>query len=113
MSLVAGVLGLIWYMFWLWLAFEKPSCHPTISTAETIYIEESLGVTSFQVDSISPPSLSRVLGLLCVLFWGGRSRRVLESIFAWVAWSSGAKSEKCFCLTWGGFFCMRFLFSGQ
>ncbi|CAG0893296.1 unnamed protein product [Darwinula stevensoni] len=43
-----GVLGMIWYMFWLWLAFEKPSCHPTISTAEMLYIEESLGVTSFQ-----------------------------------------------------------------
>lgn len=38
-----GVLGLIWYVFWLWLCFEKPSLHPTISARELNYIESSLG----------------------------------------------------------------------
>ncbi|XP_078048454.1 vesicular glutamate transporter [Augochlora pura] len=38
-----GVVGLIWYVFWLWLAFEKPSQHPCISTRELRYIEDSLG----------------------------------------------------------------------
>ncbi|KAH7952906.1 hypothetical protein HPB49_002602 [Dermacentor silvarum] len=38
-----GVFGAIWYVFWLWLSFEKPSRHPTITQAELIYIENSLG----------------------------------------------------------------------
>lgn len=36
-------MGLIWYLFWLWLCFEKPSLHPTISAKELNYIESSLG----------------------------------------------------------------------
>jgi len=38
-----GVCGIIWYMFWLWLAFEKPSKHPTISPREQYYVEQSIG----------------------------------------------------------------------
>ena len=38
-----GVAGLIWYVFWLWLSFERPCLHPTISQEELIYIEESIG----------------------------------------------------------------------
>ncbi|KAK6636256.1 hypothetical protein RUM43_009915 [Polyplax serrata] len=38
-----GVVGLLWYMFWLWLTFEKPCKHPTISAKELYYIEQSLG----------------------------------------------------------------------
>ncbi|TRY63138.1 hypothetical protein TCAL_10827 [Tigriopus californicus] len=38
-----GVCGIIWYMFWLWLAFESPAKHPTISPREQYYIEQSIG----------------------------------------------------------------------
>merc|ERR1719412_3591357 len=38
-----GVAGGIWYIFWLWLSFEKPSKHPSISPREQIYIEQSIG----------------------------------------------------------------------
>ncbi len=38
-----GSCGILWYMFWLWLAFEKPSTHPTISPREQYYIEQSIG----------------------------------------------------------------------
>lgn len=38
-----GIMGIIWYGFWLWLAFEKPSKHPCISAKELRYIEDSLG----------------------------------------------------------------------
>nr|CAG4640809.1 EOG090X04X8 [Eulimnadia texana] len=37
-----GVAGLIWYAIWMWLSFEKPCLHPTISARERLYIEESL-----------------------------------------------------------------------
>lgn len=42
-NVFSGMCGLIWYCFWLWLAFEKPSKHPCISARELRYIEDSLG----------------------------------------------------------------------
>lgn len=38
-----GVMGMIWYCFWLWLSFEKPRIHPAITIKELKYIEKSLG----------------------------------------------------------------------
>jgi ACS family sodium-dependent inorganic phosphate cotransporter-like MFS transporter 6/7/8 len=38
-----GVAGIIWYGFWLWLVFEKPRKHPTITPQEVHYIEKSIG----------------------------------------------------------------------
>ena len=34
---------MIWYAFWLWLSFEKPAKHPSISPREQLYIEKSIG----------------------------------------------------------------------
>lgn len=44
----SGICGLIWYCFWLWLVFEKPSKHPCISVQEIRYIEDSLGQGGIQ-----------------------------------------------------------------
>jgi ACS family sodium-dependent inorganic phosphate cotransporter-like MFS transporter 6/7/8 len=33
-------------MFWLWLAFEKPCCHPAITPREQLYIEQSIAATA-------------------------------------------------------------------
>ena len=41
-----GCCGVTWYMFWLWLAFEKPSKHPAISPREQLYIEQSIAATA-------------------------------------------------------------------
>lgn len=49
-----GMLGLCWYAAWLWLSFEKPSKHPTISREELAYIESSIGVVAFK-----PPTVSK------------------------------------------------------
>lgn len=38
-----GVMGIIWYLCWLWLVFEKPNKHPAITVKELKYIEKSLG----------------------------------------------------------------------
>lgn len=43
-----GVMGMIWYCFWLWLTFEKPRSHPTITIQELKYIEKSLGDSVLQ-----------------------------------------------------------------
>merc|ERR1712088_1200332 len=42
-----GCCGVTWYMFWLWLAFEKPSKHPAISPREQLYIEQSIDATAW------------------------------------------------------------------
>lgn len=41
--LILGCMGMVWYVCWLWLSFEKPCLHPTISGRELLYIEKSLG----------------------------------------------------------------------
>lgn len=38
-----GVLGLLWYILWMWQTFEKPANHPTISQEELLFIRSSLG----------------------------------------------------------------------
>jgi MFS transporter, ACS family, solute carrier family 17 (sodium-dependent inorganic phosphate cotransporter), member 6/7/8 len=49
-----GIMGLIWYCFWLWLSFEKPRYHPAISMKELKYIEKSLGNSvNFEMPKIS------------------------------------------------------------
>lgn len=38
-----GIMGILWYICWLWLVFEKPSKHPAITSKEMVYINKSLG----------------------------------------------------------------------
>ncbi|XP_059421133.1 vesicular glutamate transporter 3-like isoform X2 [Carassius carassius] len=40
---IYGVFGIIWYTFWLLLAYDSPAIHPTISEEERTYIETSIG----------------------------------------------------------------------
>ncbi|XP_016125647.1 vesicular glutamate transporter 3-like [Sinocyclocheilus grahami] len=40
---IYGVFGIIWYIFWLLLAYNSPAIHPTISEEERAYIETSIG----------------------------------------------------------------------
>jgi MFS transporter, ACS family, solute carrier family 17 (sodium-dependent inorganic phosphate cotransporter), member 6/7/8 len=35
--------GMCWYVLWHFFCFETPATHPTISQAERIFIEESIG----------------------------------------------------------------------
>lgn len=38
-----GIIGLIWYGFWIYLICDSPESHPTISEKERKYILDSLG----------------------------------------------------------------------
>ncbi|KAK0152315.1 Vesicular glutamate transporter 3 [Merluccius polli] len=40
---IYGVFGIIWYTFWLLLAYGSPADHPTISNEERLYIENAIG----------------------------------------------------------------------
>ncbi|XP_072125414.1 vesicular glutamate transporter 3 [Mobula birostris] len=40
---VYGMFGMIWYIFWLLLAYQSPAKHPTITSEERTYIESSIG----------------------------------------------------------------------
>jgi hypothetical protein len=44
-GLTPGVAGVVWFIFWLLLSFEKPSLHPRITDEERDYIETSIGET--------------------------------------------------------------------
>lgn len=57
-----GMLGIGWYVVWLWLSFERPSKHPTISREELVYIENSLGLVTCK-----PPTVSFFLLFLFTL----------------------------------------------
>ena len=47
-----GALGTAWYIVWLWLAFEKPSTHPSISDEEKLFLERSIGDNRVKIKSI-------------------------------------------------------------
>ncbi|XP_035672238.1 vesicular glutamate transporter 1-like [Branchiostoma floridae] len=40
---VYGAAGMIWFIAWMLIAYESPAAHPTITQAERIYIEDSIG----------------------------------------------------------------------
>ncbi|KAG4071260.1 hypothetical protein HA402_003964 [Bradysia odoriphaga] len=50
-----SMVGVFWYLAWLWLVFEKPQNHPTISVEEKEYIEKSLGENTSTVTKSSIP----------------------------------------------------------
>lgn len=39
---IFGVLGIIWFIFWLCLVYDTPNSHPRISPAERTYIERAV-----------------------------------------------------------------------
>lgn len=39
---IFGILGLIWFVFWLYLVYDTPHSHPRITTAERVYIERAV-----------------------------------------------------------------------
>jgi len=49
-----GCAGVTWYLFWLWLAFEKPAKHPAISPREQMYIEQSINAGNAKQSSKQP-----------------------------------------------------------
>lgn len=39
---VSGILGSIWYAFWLYFVYDSPDSHPRIDPVEREYIKQSL-----------------------------------------------------------------------
>jgi len=73
---VFGLCGVVWYCFWLWLSFEKPSLHPSISPEEQSYIEDSLGDSNPSAQSVLGRSWWRMLISLPVY-------SIIMASFAW------------------------------
>lgn len=40
---IFGVLGVIWFFFWMWIVHDTPSSHPTIDPQERLYILSGIG----------------------------------------------------------------------
>ncbi|XP_041361224.1 sialin-like [Gigantopelta aegis] len=60
---VFGGLGLLWFVFWMWIIHETPADHPTITKAERQYIEESIGEKEYL-----PTPWKKIL--TCPALWG-------------------------------------------
>ncbi|XP_040090842.1 vesicular glutamate transporter 3 isoform X2 [Oryx dammah] len=83
---IYGILGIVWYMFWLLQAYECPAAHPTISQEERTYIETSIGEGANLV-SLSVGLLSAVPHMVMTIIVpiGGqladylRSRKILTT----------------------------------
>ncbi|XP_060980155.1 vesicular glutamate transporter 3 isoform X2 [Dama dama] len=83
---IYGILGIIWYMFWLLQAYECPAAHPTISQEERTYIETSIGEGA-NLGSLSVGLLSAVPHMVMTIIVpiGGqladylRSRKILTT----------------------------------
>ncbi|CAF1225682.1 unnamed protein product [Rotaria sordida] len=57
---VSAILGLIWSLLFIYLIYEKPSEHPTISKEELIYIEKSIYDVKYIYDEKETDSISKV-----------------------------------------------------
>uniref|UniRef100_A0A8C6G0E7 Solute carrier family 17 member 8 n=1 Tax=Moschus moschiferus TaxID=68415 RepID=A0A8C6G0E7_MOSMO len=83
---IYGILGIIWYVFWLLQAYECPAAHPSISQEERTYIETSIGEGANLV-SLSVGLLSAVPHMVMTIIVpiGGqladylRSRKILTT----------------------------------
>ena len=62
MLLITGIIGIIWFIFWLLLGFDSPATHPRISQSERKYIETS--ISEAKVEEIHV----RKVNDTCVLF---------------------------------------------
>lgn len=62
----SGGFGLVWFAVWLFLAYERPAYHPTITEEELKYIEERQGDAAIQY---------KVCGLLKLEIFIGRDVR--------------------------------------
>ncbi|XP_066541454.1 vesicular glutamate transporter 3 isoform X3 [Hoplias malabaricus] len=84
---VYGVFGIIWYTFWLLLAYESPAEHPTISEEERTYIETTIGEGANLLSATEVGILSAVphMVMTIVVPIGGqladflRSRKILST----------------------------------
>jgi len=39
---IFGILGIVWFVFWLYLVYDTPHSHPRITTEERMYIERAV-----------------------------------------------------------------------
>ncbi|XP_062860818.1 vesicular glutamate transporter 3 isoform X2 [Trichomycterus rosablanca] len=84
---IYGVFGIIWYIFWLLLAYDSPAVHPTISEEEKIYIETSIGEGANLLSATEVGILSAVPHMVMTIIVpiGGqladflRSRKILST----------------------------------
>ena len=46
---IAGILGILWFLVWIFLAYSTPATHPRISRKEREYIQSSIGESAKNV----------------------------------------------------------------
>ena len=61
--LFIGILGIIWYIFWLLLIFDSPAKHPRISEREKEHIESGIADANVGSEKVLENALSFLLSL--------------------------------------------------
>jgi len=46
---ISGILGILWFLVWIFLAYSTPATHPRISRKEREYIQSSIGESAKNV----------------------------------------------------------------
>lgn len=70
---ISGLIGIIWYVFWVFLVFETPAEHPRIDPREREYIEKALGTTVQKGKMVTPWKemfLDRAVWIIVISQWG-------------------------------------------
>lgn len=49
---VFGIIGVIWYLIWTYVVYDKPEDDPYISEAELKYIQRTLGNSTAKVQKL-------------------------------------------------------------
>ncbi|ELU10872.1 hypothetical protein CAPTEDRAFT_113983 [Capitella teleta] len=52
---IFGTLGVVWFILWMFIAYNEPSVHPRISDVERDYIEQSIGGSRKESKHLSTP----------------------------------------------------------
>uniref|UniRef100_A0A8C5BKH1 Solute carrier family 17 member 8 n=1 Tax=Gadus morhua TaxID=8049 RepID=A0A8C5BKH1_GADMO len=76
---IYGVFGIIWYVFWLLLAYGSPADHPTISNEERLYIEDIGTVFGFPISKVGILSALPHMVMTIVVPIGGQLADYLRS----------------------------------
>ncbi|XP_075163502.1 sialin-like [Haematobia irritans] len=72
---ITAIVGTLWWLAWLYLAYDSPAQHPRISTEELTYIEKSLGNMIENCQTLNIPwkaiFTSRAVWMNVIGQWGG------------------------------------------
>lgn len=66
---IFGVLGIVWFCFWMWLVYDTPHVHPRISRDERNYIERAVQRVDDELADVVDEAIPWSSIVTCVPLW--------------------------------------------